>query len=157
MSDGSESSDLAPGNHPGPRCIIVTPPRSFLQSVLAFGEQLASRRDAALGSIAVVYFFGYVSWALYAVQRDLGMIPVLKAQYLAAGIQPAIVVLLAWWLVSLNKRLREKLYADPRIKEILQQFGSWLLVVGFVMWIGGVFFEKALESVGVSAKWIFMP
>jgi hypothetical protein len=52
----------------------------------------------------VVYLLGFLSWAVYAARNDLGLVRALDAQYLVAGILPAMVVALGIALAMLHLR-----------------------------------------------------
>lgn len=111
----STTEAIVPGDHEGPRSVAVPNSASFPKALLGYGKELASLRDGILALGAIVYFLGYTSWALYASERELGMIPVLKAQYLAAGMLPSITLLFA----SLVEHCRRELLANRRVREIL--------------------------------------
>jgi len=49
-------------------------------------------RDITLGALGIVYFTGFVVWSYSAFQHHLGLVPIVQAQYLAAGIIPLILM-----------------------------------------------------------------
>jgi len=57
-------------------------------------NRLGELRDGLLLLAGFVYLLGYTSWANYALTTRIGLVPVLDAQYFAAGIVPALILLL---------------------------------------------------------------
>jgi hypothetical protein len=57
-------------------------------------NRLGELRDGLLLLAGFVYLLGYTSWANYALDTRIGLLPVLDAQYFAAGIVPALIILL---------------------------------------------------------------
>lgn len=70
-------------------------------------KRLGDLRDGLLLLAGVLYLLGYLSWALYALDTGIGLVPVLDSQYFAAGIVPALIVLLFVGSVRLLRRLQE--------------------------------------------------
>jgi len=71
--------------------------------------RLGALRDGLLLLAGILYLLGYASWAFYALENGIGLVPVLDAQYFAAGIVPA--AILALFLLSVR---------------LLRAFRSWL-------------------------------
>lgn len=74
--------------------------RNLRASTSAGAKTLGERRDALLLGAGALYLLGYLTWALYGLMNDIGFIPVLDAQYFAAGILPAI--LLSIFIVAIR-------------------------------------------------------
>lgn len=109
-------------------------PSSDLQT---FVEILPKWRDATLVLAGLAYVLGYLSWAIYASEHGWGLAPVLDAQYFAAGVLPALIVIsacfLGWWLRWLSQWVRKPVSSrGATIKSILETTGSLSVAVGFV-------------------------
>ena len=76
-------------------------------------RQLGVYRDSFLVTASVVYLLGYVSWAHYAATNGLGMVPVLDAQYLVAGLIPALIAIITVRLVRLQLTIWRAASAEP--------------------------------------------
>jgi hypothetical protein len=68
-----------------------TEPRSKPEALIG---RLGALRDGLLLLAGILYLFGYISWAVYALTNRIGLVPVLDAQYFTAGIVPALIFLL---------------------------------------------------------------
>ena len=62
------------------------------KSKLELFKRLGEIRDSLLVLASALYFLGYLSWAFYAWEHKLGLLPVLDAQYFAAGVFPAVIL-----------------------------------------------------------------
>jgi hypothetical protein len=83
----------------------------------SFVKRLGDLRDGLLLLAGVLYLLGYLSWALYALETGIGLVPVLDSQYFTAGIVPALIILLfalsVRWL-RLHKWLKRPLPEKTR-------------------------------------------
>ena len=68
-----------------------TEPRSKPEALIG---RLGALRDGLVLLAGILYLFGYISWAAYALTNRIGLVPVLDAQYFTAGIVPALIFLL---------------------------------------------------------------
>lgn len=66
--------------------------RGLRSTIFSGAKTLGERRDALLLGAGALYLLGYLTWALYGLMNGIGFIPVLDAQYFAAGILPAILL-----------------------------------------------------------------
>jgi hypothetical protein len=117
---------------------------------LSWIDTVTGLRDAALLVGGAVYVFGYVTWAVYAAQYQLGPLPALDTQYFVAGIVPllsTVGVLGAVWLM--NRRWRPVLVRMPPKRRFLVTFpilalGALLtlfsthigVLIGFLLLVG---------------------
>src|SRR5215211_3565107 len=85
--------------------IEASPPAP--KSKLDLFKRLGEIRDSLLVLASGLNFLGYLSWAFYAWEHKLGLLPVLDAQYFAAGVFPALIVLVFCSIVRV-------LFAAPR-------------------------------------------
>jgi hypothetical protein len=60
--------------------------------MLEYVRRLGSYRDGILVAASLVYGTGYVAWAIVAWREGIGPIPVLDAQYFAAGLPPLLLI-----------------------------------------------------------------
>ena len=107
----------------------------------ALVENLPKWRDGALVLAGLAYVLGYFSWAIFAYDHGLGLAPVLDAQYFAAGVFPAAIVIascfVAWCLLWLGRWTRRPVSASgERLKTILEAAGTLLILPGFVLLFG---------------------
>jgi hypothetical protein len=70
-------------------------------------EGLGKLRDGLLVFGGATYVLGYLVWSIHAKQENLGLLPGLEPQYLAAGLVPLLLVLLAIYGSRGAKRLPE--------------------------------------------------
>lgn len=115
-------------------------------------KRVGELRDGLLLLAGVLYLLGYLSWALYALETGIGLVPVLDSQYFAAGIVPALIVV----LFVLSVRL-------------LRSFQKWLKrplpdkyrPVPRMLWACGVFFILVFGALKLilrksSPDWLFL-
>lgn len=106
-------------------------------------KRIGALRDSVIAFGTGLYLLGYFSWAFYAWTQHLGLIPALDAQYFAAGVFPAAVLLslygvarLLRWLArwSRSKEFSEKKESDRKGKtgKVLEIAGAVLFLVGFI-------------------------
>jgi hypothetical protein len=88
---------------------------------------LTDLRDAGLVIGALIYAFGYVTWAVYAYAWDLGPMPALDSQYFVAGVVPFLCTVglatAAWfinrtarpWLIQQTRARRAALTLPPML------------------------------------------
>ena len=103
----------------------------------AFVENLPKWRDATLVLAGLAYVLGFLSWAIYASSHGLGLVPVLDAQYFAAGVLPALIVivscLIGWWLRLLGEWVRKPVSPGAeRARSVLEVIGILCILAGFV-------------------------
>lgn len=92
-------------------------------------QDLGNIRDGLLVSVGLIYILGYMVWSVLAWRHNLGPLPVLDAQYFAAGLPPLLAVLTVVLLIHFSRRFL--LDKWPKWLETL----SWrkqLLVYGLV-------------------------
>jgi hypothetical protein len=70
-----------------------------MQAFLNILENLGKARDGLLVLITCTYLLGYCVWAYIAWRNGLPPLPLLDAQYLAAGLLPLLVVAVAIFFV----------------------------------------------------------
>ena len=110
-----------------------------------FIKRLGELRDGILVAGMVLYVLGYVVWSSFAAMRGLGLLPALDAQYLAAGVAPALLVFVAYktWLIF--QALTEKLprWLGPTASDwmlVLRMAVMLIALVSFILfWMGTEF------------------
>jgi hypothetical protein len=89
---------------------IMTDNESQRSPVYRFFQPIGELRDALLVLTSGLYVLGYLTWTSYALENNLGLLPVLDVQYFAAGLVPLFVLLLFYSYgratLHLNKRIR---------------------------------------------------
>lgn len=70
-------------------------------------QRLGELRDPLLVLVTLVYGVGYLVWSIHAYQENLGLLPALEPQYLAAGAIPVLILWAAWRGRRLPKSLVE--------------------------------------------------
>jgi hypothetical protein len=76
-------------------------PTPIIIRLIAVLKAIGEARDGMLVLIAGVYILGFLSWAIYSLQENIGFIRIFDAQYFVAGILPAIsisFIVLGWTL-----------------------------------------------------------
>lgn len=68
-------------------------------------KHLGGLRDGILVVVSLVYIIGYCVWSVLAWRHNLGPLPVLDAQYFAAGLPVVLVLLLLTLLIYWSRRL----------------------------------------------------
>ena len=68
--------------------------RIFRDRISAGLSSLGKQRDGLLLAAGGLYLLGYLSWACYGWISQIGFIPVFETQYFAAGIVPALIIVL---------------------------------------------------------------
>ncbi len=63
---------------------------SKLKNILSY---LANIRDGLIVTGGTIYVLGYSVWAFFSYQHNLGLLPVIRAQYLVAGMFPFFVII----------------------------------------------------------------
>lgn len=116
--------------------------------------RLGALRDGLLLLAGVLYLFGYIPWAIYALTNKIGLVPVLDAQYFTAGIVPALIFLLFALSVRMLRAFQKWLKGAASKKN--ETVAKILVGVGFaIMLVFGalkLFFRKG------SLEWIsWMP
>lgn len=142
MSDEtSRANDPSDANKSAPIRVVLTKELEARSDVAALVENLPKWRDGALVLAGLAYVLGYSSWAIFAYDHGLGLAPVLDAQYFAAGVLPAAIVIascfVAWclrWLARWTKRPVS--VSGERLKTILEAAGTFLILLGFVLLFG---------------------
>ena len=102
--------------------------RNLRASVSAGAKTLGERRDALLLGAGALYLLGYLTWALYGLMNDVGFIPVLDAQYFAAGILPAILLSVFIVAIRLTRVFDAWMKYPPTRIQLL--IGRGLLIIG---------------------------
>jgi len=97
-------------------------------------NRLGELRDGLLLLAGFVYLLGYTSWANYALTTRIGLVPVLDAQYFAAGIVPALILLLFILSVRMLRAFQRWLKRPisdkhKNVQKTLTYFALALLVV----------------------------
>jgi hypothetical protein len=107
-------------------------------------KSLGEYRDAVLVVASLVYLLGYLSWAFFAAQNNLGLVPALDAQYLVAGVLPTLILAAGVALAGLQLRLSKWSSADPSPNRY--KWGTRLTVAGFGLVIGGFLIARFLTG-----------
>ena len=117
-------------------------------------RRLGELRDGLLLLAGVLYLLGYASWALYALDAGIGLVPVLDSQYFAAGIVPAVILLLFVLSVRLLRNFQEWLKRPLPERYRMVHLALWWS--GFVLIL--IFFALKLVLKG-SPGWLswFLP
>jgi hypothetical protein len=96
-------------------------------------KALGERRDGLLLAAGALYLLGYLSWAWYGVANGIGFIPVLDAQYFAAGVVPAVLICLFLVGVRILRAINGWLkYPPTRLQTRVAKFLTVCAVVGIV-------------------------
>jgi hypothetical protein len=100
-------------------------------------ESVARLRDSVFAVAGFVYVLGYASWAFYAWDRGLGLLPPLEGQYFVSGIAPALLVLLGVAGHRVIARLAARRRARPsaadlRLATRLERVGTVLVAAGLL-------------------------
>ncbi len=99
-------------------------------------RRLGELRDGLLLLAGVLYLLGYTSWALYALDTGIGLVPVLDSQYFASGIVPAVILLLFALSVRLLRNFQKWLKRPLSAKyQIMRPALGWIaaaLVLVFI-------------------------
>jgi hypothetical protein len=80
--------------------------------------RLKSLLDLVVGGVSVLYALGYGAWAAYALDRQIGVQPILESQYLIAGILPALILAVLYGVLWLLRRLLERFRKEPTPEEV---------------------------------------
>jgi hypothetical protein len=128
----------ASGSKSAPISVVLPKDPAGKTGLGAFVENLAKWRDGTLVLAGLAYVLGYLSWAIYAANRELGLAPVLDAQYFAAGVFPAAIVIascfVVWWLRCLRQWIKKPVSrSGKRVNTILERAGIFLVLPGFVL------------------------
>lgn len=107
-------------------------------------KSIGAYRDAVLVLISVDYLLGYFSWAYYAAENDLGLVPALDAQYLVAGVLPTIILAISVALVVLHLSFSKWTAREPSLARY--QWGTRLGFLGFAMLVVGMVAGFSLKN-----------
>jgi hypothetical protein len=110
-------------------------------------RSLGKQRDGLLLAAGALYLLGYLTWACYGATSEIGFIPVFDAQYFAAGIVPAIIII----LFSLTLRLLRSFDAWRRQKPTPGQ--KKLANILYVVGIGGILAFVIVLGISSAAGW----
>ena len=151
-----------------------------------FFKRIGELRDGFLVLITGVYLLGYLCWASYAWQNNIGLLPALDAQYLAAGVVPALVVIVFYFLSYMLLRLYRWLSTElpPKLQKasrvignmglavllicalgqmLPEQVASWLTigaVAGLLIWVASAFFRRGdgwfIRGLGLYYLWSYL-
>src|SRR5271165_4721145 len=97
---------------------------------------LVGLRDVALVVGAGLYLVGYVVWSLYAGLEGLGLLPVLSAQYVAAGATIGVFLVLAWIVIGGLWMARSRLHTWLETPTEVRLTIRWILV--FVLYLTAI-------------------
>jgi hypothetical protein len=87
--------------------------------------------EVVLALASILYALGYASWALYAWEFQLGVPPALEAQYLVAGVSPALILLLlSAILVQLRRLARAPRVPHKKAQNTLETAGTLATLAG---------------------------
>lgn len=118
--------------------------RDLRAAVSGGAKTLGERRDALLLGAGALYLLGYLTWALYGLVNDIGFIPVLDAQYFAAGILPAVLLSILVVAIRLTRVFDLWMRYPPTQNQL--RLSRFLLVVGLA---GFVSFAAAMINPAV--------
>ena len=106
---------------------------------------MGERRDGFLVGGAGIYGLGYLVWSYNARYYHLGQLPALEFQYIIAGLVPAMLIVIAWLLVTSFPRLSDKAipFFDRHIKLL------WALLITCLLSMAAFF-----ASIALSDRWI---
>ena len=111
-------------------------------------KTLGERRDGLLIGAAGLYLLGYLTWALYGLLNGIGFIPVLDAQYFAAGIVPAILIGLLLLIFKFLRAFQMWLSYAPTPRQItVAQFSILAAALAFLFVLLFGLLEKPFGSV----------
>jgi uncharacterized membrane protein len=99
----------------------------------------AELRDAVLFGATACYVCGYLTWAVYSADRELGVLPPLEGQYFLAGIIPMMLAGGAFGLLRLLRPLKDASRREraQRIGDRAVQLLALLIGAGVVLrWTG---------------------
>lgn len=131
------------------------------RQLVGAGSRLASRRDFILVAAAIVYFLGYLVWALNAWIQGLGILPAADLQYFVAGLMPATTLMVAW---IVGRPLLEWFRFQLEGTYLFQQFGYWIVSNAWLAF--GIFLLATDENkqtgifvigTGVFVSWLWLP
>lgn len=105
--------------------------------VLDLVKTIGEYRDAVLVQASTAYLLGYLSWAFYAAQNDLGLVPALDAQYFVAGVLPTIILAVGVGLAVAQLRFSRWSAADP--SPARYRWATRLVKLAFTLVVGGSF------------------
>jgi hypothetical protein len=105
---------------------------------------LGKFRDGLLVLVTVVYVLGYLVWSIHAWVNNLGLLPALEPQYLAAGIPLALILSLAWLGYKVLKRILEKI--QVRLNLLLKRHGILCRGFAFLCVVGSLFLFHVAEK-----------
>jgi hypothetical protein len=108
-----------------------------ISPVLDEVKRIGGYRDVILVLASLVYLLGYLSWAFYAAQNDLGLVPALDTQYLIAGVLPTIILAVGVALALLQLRFSKWSSTNP--SPTRYRWGARLSVAAAGL-VGGGFF-----------------
>jgi len=107
---------------------------------------LVGLRDVALVVGAGLYLVGYVVWSLYAGLEGLGLLPVLSAQYVAAGATIGVFLGLAWIVIGGLWMARSRLHTWLETPTEVRLTIRWILV--FVLYLTNGYCDAYLWVTG---------
>jgi hypothetical protein len=100
-------------------------------------RRLGEARDGLLVAVAITYGLGFLVVSFYSYREGLGLLPLLQAQYFAAGLLPAVLITLTYlayrWTEGLVARVLGALKRTPRfLLDVIS--GTASSVLGALSW-----------------------
>jgi len=118
-------------------------------SVTNLLERLGILRDGLLVLVSAIYLLGYVTWSIISWRNGMGPLPLLDAQYLIAGVAPALVLsatVAATWLIRLLVFVRWPGWLNRQKNSVVV-----IIHAGLVMFIGtGMFILHSTPAEQIS-------
>ena len=111
-----------------------------VRRLTAWLRPFVAMRDGILVVGAGLYAIGYLMWSLYAWEKGLGLLPILSAQYLAAGVTMALVLALGLIVLLVPPFIRAWLHAWFKTKTETRltirwaiAFSAYFTIIGFFL------------------------
>jgi hypothetical protein len=113
-------------------------------------EQLGKLRDGFIVAASAIYLLGYLTWSTYAWRERLGPVAALDAQYFAAGLPIAgILVVALAGIVALNRfsttRWRRFFESQSKSKQRVVEIALSALMLGFAL-LAARFMQKIPDN-----------
>jgi hypothetical protein len=115
--------------------------------VLDSVQKSATYRDGVLVIGAVLYGIGYIAWSIYAWNNQLGLLPVLSAQYVATGLAVGVVVLVggsfAAALWPSRRYLHQRIFPPSSTDSVATKAARQVLIAAAPVSFGVLIFARS--------------